>query len=132
MLQAANVLPSAAADCCCCAADGACCCGGSQPRPSEGVVLAGGGEVALVAGAGKDGEDCVGGVLLQGGALLDGGRVLPKEVGGEGGVPVVLHLIVRLIEVAVERALQASTECVNGVRQAPVWPSWPIAQCVLR
>ena len=62
MLQAAIVLPSAVADCFCCAADGACCCGGFQPRPSEGVVLAGGGQVALVAGARKDGEDCVGAV----------------------------------------------------------------------
>ena len=132
MLQAAIVLPSAVADCCCCAADGACCCGGSRHRPSEGVVLAGGGEVALVAGACKDGEDCVGGVLLQGGALLDGGPVLPKQVGGEGGVPVVLHLIVCLVEVPMEGALQASAESVSWVQQALVWPLWPPAMRLAR
>ena len=82
----------------------------ASSRPSEGVVLARGGQVTLVAGASEDWKHRVGGVLLQRGALLDGGCVLTKQVGGEGGVPVILHLIVLLIEVAVEGALQASTE----------------------
>ena len=110
MPWAVNSLPSAVAHCFYCAADGACCCGEPHTGPSEGVVLAGGSQVTLVAGAGKGREHRVGAVLLQGGALLDSGRVLPKQVGREGGVPVILHLIVCVVEVAMEGALQASAE----------------------
>lgn len=66
------------------------------------MILAGGRRFTLEAAARKDREHSVLRVLLQRGPLLDCGRILAKQVGGEFGVPEVLHLVVLLIKVAVE------------------------------
>jgi hypothetical protein len=73
---------------------------------SESVALAGGRLIAEEAGARKDRERRLSGVILQAGALLDLRRVDAKEVDRETGVPHVLHLVLFLLVLAVEGILR--------------------------
>lgn len=77
------------------------------------MVLAGRGCIALEASARKYWENCILRVILKRRALLHRCRVLAKQVSWKFRVPVVLHLIVLLIKMAVERALHNQTNVVR-------------------
>lgn len=80
---------------------------------SEGVAPARGGLIAEEACAGKGRERRLGGVILQAGPLLDLSRVYAEEIDREVGVPVVLHFIVFLRELAMEGVLRAQNHEVS-------------------